>query len=465
MRTTFSVTDYGSVADGKTKNTQAIRAAIEACTAAGGGRVCFPKGTYLTGPIRLTSHLDLHVEAGATVVFTREFADYPLIPLRRDGYESASCTPPLYGEGIENVCITGKGVFDGSGDAWRPVKKHKVNEQQWSEIVASGGVVAQSGEIWWPSKQAMDAEEIVLRLRETDAPLEDYVEHQHYLRPVMMCLRECRHVLLDGPTFQNPPYWTLHPLLCEDVTVRNVTVRNPCYAANGDGLNPDSCRNVLIEHCVFSTGDDCIAINSGKDEDGRRVGRPCENVTIRHCRMERGHGGVVIGSGMSGGVRDVRVHDCTFVGTDNGLRFKTRRGRGGVVEDIRISDITMSDIRGDAIRFNMYYMEDESPSAPVTERTPRFRSFHVSNVTCEGAQTAICLRGLPEMPIEAVTLENVTITSENGATLRHATDITLAGVRIQPTNGPDLQHDHVEGLQICGPRVDSASAVRSERGL
>ena len=455
MTRQFDVIDYGAVPDGRTPASEAIRAAIGACAAARGGTVRFPPGTYLTGPIHMVSNLDLHVAAGATVRFSRDFDDYPMIAIRRESFEEASPIPPLFGDGLENISITGGGLFDGGGDAWRPVKRFKLTDQEWNALVASGGVVNDEGLIWWPTQAAMEGEKIIHEWRRSGRTpsLAEYGQCRDYLRPAMVCFRECKKVLIDGPTFTNPPLWTLNPLFCDDVTVRNVTVRNPWHAGNGDGLNPDSCRNVLIEHCLFSTGDDCIAVNSGRDEAGRRVGRPCENITIRHCRMERGHGGIVIGSGMSGGVRHVRAHDCTFVGTDNGLRFKSTRGRGGVVEDIRISDIVMSGLRGDAIRFNMYYQVADPQPEPVSEGTPQFRDFHVSNVTCDGAGSAMTLRGLPEMPVKAVTLQDVRVSADTGATLEYGRDITFSNVRIEAKSPPALRHRHVENLIL--DRFDS----------
>ena len=448
---TCNVMDFGACADGKSNDSDAIHQAIAACSAAGGGTVHVPAGSYLTGPIRLASNLNFHTAAGAAIVFSRDFDDYPLIPLRREGWEMVSCTPPIYGRDLENVSITGHGEFDGGGDAWRPVKKFKMTESQWEALLASGGVVDDAGLIWWPTAAAMAGEKPVSKLLEEGGhgqQLERFSPYRDCLRPVLLCLDRCRNVLIDGPTFRNPPMWTLNPVLCDHVTVRNVTVENPWHASNGDGLNPDSCRHVLIEHCRFSTGDDCIAINSGRDEDGRRIGRPCEDVVIRHCRMQRGHGGVVIGSGMSGGVRNVRVHDCTFEGTDIGLRFKTARGRGGTVEDIEIRDITMTDISGEAIRFNMRYMKEDTAPAPVSEKTPRFRDFKLSNITCNRAQAAVTMRGLPEMPIENVTLENIDITADQGVLIEDARDITFSGGQVTAKQAPVLHSSNVRNLRL-----------------
>ena len=445
---TFNLMDYGAVPDGRTTNTDAIRKTIDACSASGGGTVHFPTGTYLTGPIQLASNVNLQVASGTKVVFSRDYDDYPLVPIRWQGLDGASCMPLLYGRGLENISITGDGIFDGSGDAWRPVKKFKLTQEQWEALVQSGGVVDDDRGMWWPTRAAMEGHRAVLKLLDDGKPVrfEDLAEHRDLLRPVMVGLHECRDVLLEGPTFMNPPLWTIHPLMCDDVTVRNIKVQNPWHASNGDGLNPDACRNVLIEDCFFSTGDDCIALNAGRDFRGR----PCEDIVIRNCRMERGHGGVVIGSCMSGGVRRVHVHDCTFAGTDIGLRFKTVRGRGGTVEDIRIDDITMTGVRGEAVRFNMSYMVSDPRPEPVSDRTSRFRNFRISRIRCAEADTAIWMRGLGEMPIENVVFEDMSIAAENGISIEDARDITLKRVHVKAKNRPVLQCHNVVNLACDG---------------
>ena len=449
MVETWNVTDHGAVADGRTPCTQAIARAIGTCSRSGGGTVRFPPGIYLTGPIQLASHVDLRVDVGASVVFSRDFDDYPMVPIRWQGYDGASCMPLIYGRGLRNIAITGGGTFDGSGDAWRPVKKGKMTPEQWAAQVRSGGIVDEARGIWWPTRAAMEGERAVERLWEGGGPLRpvDLAPHRDFLRPVLVGLHECHEVRLEGPTFRNPPCWTIHPLMCENVTVRDVKVRNPWHAANGDGLNPDSCRHVLIEDCFFSTGDDCIALNAGRDP--RNPGaRPCEDVVIRNCRMERGHGGVVIGSSMSGDVRRVHVHDCTFDGTDIGLRFKSRPGRGGVVEDVRVHDITMSSIRDEAIRFNLRYQLPDSETIPASGPLPRFRDFHISRVRCRQARIAIWMRGLADQPIENVSFEDVHVVAERGIEIEHVDGIALRRVHVRTERGPGLQYRQVANLSL-----------------
>ncbi|HSE35686.1 MAG TPA: glycoside hydrolase family 28 protein, partial [Blastocatellia bacterium] len=352
---TVSITDFGAVGDGAALNTTAFDRAIEACAKNGGGRVIVPQGIWLTGPIQLKSNIDLHVERGAVILFSARAEDYPLVRTTWEGSPAVRRMSPIYGVGIENIAITGEGVLDGAGEAWRMVKKSKLTDGEWRKLVASGGVLEKTGDTWWPSLEAMNGAALVRSLDKRAAPIEDYAAAREFLRPVLVSLVECRRVLLDGPTFQNSPAWNIHPLMCADMVIRNVTVLNPWYSQNGDGLDLDSCRRVAVYNCRFDVGDDAICLKSGRDEYGRKRGSPCEEIVISDCVVYHGHGGFTVGSEMSGGVRNVVVKRCTFLGTDLGVRFKTTRGRGGVVEKIWISDIVMKDIPTDAIGFNMYY--------------------------------------------------------------------------------------------------------------
>jgi polygalacturonase len=226
--------------------------------------------------------------------------------------------------------------------------------------------------------------------------------------------------------------WTIHPVYSSNLTVRGVTVET--NGPNNDGCNPDSCSGVLIEHCRFSTGDDCIAINSGMNEDGRRVGRPCENIVIRHCHFARGHGGVVIGSGMSGGVRNVYAHDCDCRGTDIGVRLKSRRGRGGWVENVTVERLDMSNVRFEPIRINMYYTA--SSSEPLTDEPPAFRRIRIRDIRCRGAEHALLLRGLPEVRLSDVTLGNIDIHATHGAIIEDVEGLHLEDVRVRADRAP-----------------------------
>lgn len=435
-----SITDFGAKSGGQELCTQAFASAIEALSRKGGGKLVIPRGTWLTGPITLKSNIEVCSEAGALVIFSKNKDLYPLVETSFEGLNSYRCMSPINGRGLTNIAFTGKGVFDGSGEAWRQVKKEKLTESQWKSLVASGGIVSANGRTWYPSQQFIDGE----KLAEMNVPRslktkEEFEKIKDFLRPVMVSLISCKNVLFDGPTFQNSPAWNIHPLMCENLTVRNLTVRNPWYSQNGDGIDIESCKNVLVHDCNFDVGDDAICIKSGKDKDGRERGIPCENLIIKNCVVYHGHGGVTVGSEMSGGVRNMHVSNCTFIGTDVGLRFKSNRGRGGIVENIYISDVEMMNIPTQAISFNLFYSgrsasEDleadengEIPALlPVTEETPQFRNITIRRINCKGALQAIQLQGLPEMNLKNILMEDIQMEADNGLV---ATDVNNLQVK------------------------------------
>ncbi len=450
-RPVFRVIDFGAVADGKTLNTQAFRKAIQACAAsAEGGHVEVPSGTYLTGPIQLMSNVDFHVDAGAVILFSRRFEDYPLLITGFEGRRAVQCTSPISGDNLQNVSITGPGSFDGQGEVWRAVKQSKLTAAQWDDLVKSGGVVDEKSKTWWPSQAALSGNEEYKKLREAGDATDTagFERFRELLRPSLLLLSNCRDVVLDGPTFRNSPCWNIHLLLSDNIKVHNVTSFNYLYAQNGDGLDIDSCRNVAISDCTVNAGDDDICLKSGRDAEGRRLGRPTENVTISNCTVGWGHGGIVIGSEMSGGVRNITVNDCIFKGTDAGLRFKSVRGRGGVVENVQINNISMSDIKGAAVMFNMSYMVKKPIPEPLSERTPAFRKFQIRNVTCDNAKRALELSGLPELALTDITLENIHITADQGVNITDVHDITLRDVSISARTLPILQTQNATGLTM-----------------
>jgi polygalacturonase len=297
---------------------------------------------------------------------------------------------------------------------------------------------------WYPSEKALKGSKMSnpgAISPEKDAAFFNSIKD--FLRPNLVLLTSCKQILLEGVTFQNSPAWTLHPLMSEHLTVRNVNVKNPWYAQNGDGIDVESCKNVLIENSVFDVGDDGLCMKSGRDAEGRKRGMATENVIIRGCTVYASHGGFVIGSEMSGGVKNVFVSNCTFIGSDVGLRFKTTRGRGGVVENIFIRDIYMKDLPGDAILFDMYYAaKDPVPLAgekrelpvietkPVTEATPVFKNFQISNVYCNGADRGIFVRGLPEMQVKDILMENMVLQAKKGIEIQEGNGITFRNVNI-----------------------------------
>jgi len=465
---TVYITDFGAVNDGQTLNTRAIADAIDEVSKKGGGKVVIPRGLWLTGPIILKSNVNLNADEGALVIFSPDKNLYPLIETSFEGNNTVRCISPIYGKDLENIAITGKGVFDATGEVWRPVKKEKLTESQWKNLVKSGGVISDDDKIWYPSASSMEGQNISeMNVPKQFTRLEDFEKIKDFLRPVMVSLVNCKKVLIDGPVFQNSPAWCLHPLMCEDLTIRNITVRNPWYSQNGDGLDIESCKNSVVYDSNFDVGDDAICIKSGKDADGRVRAKPTENLVIRNCIVYHGHGGVTIGSEMSGGVKNVYVSDCTFMGTDVGLRFKSNRGRGGVVENVFFSDIDMINIPTQAISFNMYYgglsvaemvaegKKDESVTSevfPVTEETPLFRNITIKNLTCKGASQAVYLQGLPELNLDNIILENIDIEADNGLTCIDANGISIKGMRLRTKNLPAMRF--INSLNVGIEKLD-----------
>lgn len=478
-----SITDFGGVGDGVTLNTEAFEKAMAGLSEQGGGRLVVPFGVWFTGPIRLRSNINLHLEKGALILFTPDKSAYPLVLTSFEGLETRRCQSPISGKELENIAITGEGVINGSGEAWRPLKRAKVTESHWKKVVASGGVL-QNKDIWYPSENAMrgaQLSETNLNVPRNPLTEAEWMDIKDFLRPVMVSLISCKNVLLEGVLFENSPGWNLHPLMCENVIIDNVFVRNPSFAQNGDGLDLESCKNALIINSTFDVGDDAICLKSGKDAEGRRRGIPTENVIIDNCTVFKGHGGFVVGSEMSGGVRNVSVSNCAFLGTDVGLRFKSTRGRGGVVENIFVNQISMFDIVTDSFLFDLFYggksasesLDDgdvtpvEDHLLPVTEGTPLFRNIHVKNLVSRNARRALFFNGLPEMNISGIFLENVSITAKYGAELSESDSIVFTNVHVEPAEGPALLLNNVKNMTVngftCPPSVSPAVHVKGQR--
>jgi polygalacturonase len=361
----LNITNFGAIGDGNTNCTKAFEAAINACGENGGGTVYVPAGTYKTGAIHFVSNMNLYVDAGATILFSNDLEDYPLVFDQWEGIDRQVYSPLIYGKDLENISITGHGLLSGQG------------------------------EFWWNKERNIDLA---------------------YPRPRMICFNSCKNVLIEGVRIINSPSWTINPIACENVTVNKITIKNPADSPNTDGINPSSCKNVHISNCHVDVGDDCITIKSGTEDSLKKIA--CENITVTNCTMVHGHGGVVIGSEMSGDIRNVTISNCVFEGTDRGIRIKSRRGRGGVVEDIRVNNIVMKNVICPFI-LNLYYfcgprgkdkyVWDKNPY-PVTEETPIFRRIHFSNITArEVSAAAGFLYGLAEMPVEDITFDNVSV--------------------------------------------------------
>lgn len=459
-----SIKDYGGIPDGITLNTEAFTLAIDALAQKGGGTLIIPTGIWYTGPIVFKSNINLHLEKGALILFSANFDLYPLVNTVFEGLDTRRCQSPISGRNLENIAITGEGSINGSGHAWRPLKKAKVTDSHWKSVVKSGGVV-KDGNYWFPSAGSLKGLEISdMNVPRKNLTETEWLEVKDFLRPVMISFIECKNVLLEGVLFENSPSWNIHPLMCENVIIDNIYVRNPGYAQNGDGVDLESCVNSIIVNSIFDVGDDAICIKSGKDEDGRRRNRPTVNVLIDNCKVFQGHGGFVVGSEMSGGVKNISVSNCQFLGTDVGLRFKSCRGRGGVVENIYIRDINMFDIATESFLFDLYYggksasesLEDgdETPVdmiiPAVDETTPAFRNIYVKNLTSRNARRALFFNGLPEMNISNINVENVVITSEIGAELAESKGINFKNVRIIPKEGPALMLKNIEDFTLSG---------------
>ena len=441
---TVTLSDYEAVGNGQQLCTDAFAKAIDELSKQGGGKLVVPRGVWYTGPIVLKSNINLHLEKGAIILFAADENLYPLIKTSFEGLDTRRCQSPLSADSAENIAVTGEGVIDGNGQYWRPLKREKVTDAQWAKFTSREGGVMHSPKMWYPSQgYAKGADAADMNVPTGMRSEEDWNSVKRFLRPVMVSLVNCKNVLLQGVIFQNSPAWNIHPLMCENIIIDNVLARNPSYAQNGDALDLESCKNALIVNSKFDAGDDGICIKSGKDADGRRRGKPCENVVVDGCTVFAGHGGFVVGSEMSGGVRNIMVKNSQFLGTDVGLRFKSKRGRGGIVENIYIDGISMNQIKNDALIFNMYYggksvsetiADGDNPNIvdiqPVDETTPIFRNINISNVVCNGAGRAMTFNGLPEMPIDGITLENINIIAEKGEEFNNSKNITKTNVNI-----------------------------------
>jgi polygalacturonase len=368
----FPITRFGAVAGGTQDAGPAFRKAIEACSRAGGGRVIVPAGTFVTGAIRLLSNVDLHISEGAVVRFSRDPAQYPVVLTRWEGMELMNYSPLIYALDQENIAITGTGTLDGQASA----------------------------EHWWPWKagtQRPDREQL-FKQAEAGVPVEQRVYGPgHFLRPTFIEPYRCKNVLIEGVTVKDSPFWQIHPVLSKNVTVRGVKISG--HGPNTDGCDPESCEDVLIEDTEFDTGDDCIALKSGRNADGRRVNVPVKNVIVRGCRMKAGHGGVTIGSEISGGARGIFIERCVMSSPqlERGLRIKTNAMRGGVVEDVFMRDVQIGEVRDGAVDIDMLYEEGDAGSF-----LPTVRNIQVERLTVEKAGYALFVRALERSPVRGL---------------------------------------------------------------
>ena len=388
----FFITDFGAIGNGKQSNTEAFRKAVAACVQAGGGQVVVPTGIFVTGPFELASNLALVLERGAVVRGSENFADYET--------SERKVLPLISGKRLTNVAIQGEGTIDGAGGLW------------WKRFRAERAAgVPQQGQ----PRQAGQPQETP--------------------RPKLVLLTDCANVLVQGVTLKDSPQFHLVPQRCHDVTIENVTITAPADSPNTDGIDPSSSRDVLVRHCTIDVGDDHVAFKSNPGEGAT------ENVLVTDCTFRHGHGASV-GSNIGGGIRHIIVQNCTFDGADNGIRIKSARDRGGLVENIVYRKLTMRNV-GVAITLNLFYFDkvaqQERKAGAVTSTTPIVRGVRISDVTVDGAKTAGDIVGLPEMPIDGVTIENVRVNANTGMTVQDAKNVSMRNVRIVSQKGEPVR--------------------------
>ena len=404
----FPVTKYGAKSGGRIDCTDAFRKAIDEASRAGGGRVIVPAGVWLSGAIHLKSNVNLVVEKDAKIQFQTDPKHYPIVPTRFEGMECMNYSPLVYALDQTNIAITGEGTLDGQASA----------ENWWAWKGARG-----------PSRGANQnaARARLGEMVERSVPVAERVFGEGgNLRPMFVQPYRCKNVLIEGVTITNSPMYEMHPVLCANVTVRNVTVSS--HGPNNDGCDPESSRDVLIEGCTFDTGDDCIAIKSGRNADGRRLHAPSENIVVQNCTMKDGHGGVTMGSECSGDIRNVFAQDCGMDSPhlDRVLRFKNNAMRGGVIEHVYLRNVQAGQVAGPAIEVDFHYEEGEKgPFTPVV------RDVEVVNLTCKKSQTAWTLRGFPNAPVRNVRVRNSTFESTAKANVAENVEgLVVEGVTI-----------------------------------
>jgi polygalacturonase len=399
----FLITKFGAHDGGDAS--AAIAKAIDTCSRAGGGRVVVPKGDYETGPIRLKSHVELHIDAGATLRFSQDPSRYPLVLSRWEGVELMNYSPLIYAFECEDVAITGEGTLDGQADEthwwnWKPEK---------------------------PPQPQSDDRNALFKQNDDGVPAAQRLYGQgHFLRPTFVEPYRCKNVLFEGVTIRNAPFWVLHPTLSTNVTIRRVTVIG--HGPNTDGCDPESCRDVLIEDCVFDTGDDCIALKSGRNADGRRINAPIENVIIRGCQMKAGHGGITVGSEVSGGARNIFAENDRLDSPDleRGLRLKTNSSRGGTIENVFARDIEIGNVQLAPIEIDLRYMSETGNFVPT------LRNVTVERMHSASSHYGIYIRGLEQSPIHGVIVRDSVFRGVlEGHIIEGKVDLTLDNLTVE----------------------------------
>ncbi|MGM9971362.1 MAG: glycoside hydrolase family 28 protein [Anaeroplasmataceae bacterium] len=430
----FNIVDFGAKEGGSENVAKAINEAIIKCNEAGGGKVIIPTGLWLTGPIEFKSDVCLFLEDGAYVIFSKSSEEYPVYVGDWEGTKRVRAKSQITAHNCHNIAIIGRGIMDAQGDLWRGVKKWKLTEKEWQNRLKISPYVQKmkETEIWYPTKTAYEG-----ALKGETFDLEEAQKNYDLYRPAFVSIVNCDTVLLEGATFQNSASWNVHPLFTSNLTIRNCVIRNPYHAQNGDGLDIESCNNVEVSHTTFAVGDDGICIKSGKNKEARAIKKPSYNIYIHDCNVFEAHGGFVVGSEMSRGVNNVLCENCNFIGTDVGIRFKSSMGRGGVVSDITLNNIRMTNIKEEAIIFTMGYalttLGVEGVEKLVNESmedVPEFKNVKITNTICTSAKKGLVINGLDLLPIHDITLENVKISCNKGLELERYKNIILKNTDI-----------------------------------
>ena len=414
----YEVTKFGADIKGINKSTEAVKKAIDEAYSKGGGTVYFPKGEYLCGPIHLKSNITIQLADNAIIKFSKDFDDYlPMVEMRWEGTVLNSFSPLIYAHKQQNIVIKGKGILEGQGSYW--LTEYNKLKKEFSET----------------KKRSTKYQQEFVKVNNLTEIASETIDMSRidigFLRPPFIQLFDSKNILIEDITVRNSPFWNINPVFCENVEIRGVKIRAPSKMRNTDGIDPDSCKDVLISNVEIDVGDDCIAIKSGRDLQGRRIGRPTENVIITDSKMLRGTAAIVIGSEQSGGVKNITVKDCIFNGTDRGLYIKSIRGRGGIVEHIYHKNISMTNIKYQAILIAMslwWSPTNVHKVEPFSDKTPIFRDIKFEDIKADvvESQYSVDISGLPESLLTDVELKNIEIVSENGLSENYTTNLKMA---------------------------------------
>ncbi len=413
----FSILDYGARSDSTTDCLPAIKKAIDACHNGGGGHVIVPSGTYFVkGPVHLKSNVDFHLDFGAVIKFSTDPDDYlSLVLTRYEGIELMNYSPLIYAYGQENIAVTGEGILDGQAD----------NEHWWNWT----GAKRFGWKEGMPSMRDPANRPALARMAAQGGPVKERIFGKgHYLRPAFLEVYRCKNVLVKGVTIKNTPFWILHPTLSQNITIDSVTTIS--LGPNNDGCDPESCTDVLIENCFFSNGDDCIAIKSGRDQDGRRINIPSKNIIIQNCRMEDGHCGVGIGSETSGGIENVFAQNCNMSSPqlDRAVRIKSNECRSGVMKNFYFRNIQVGEVREAVVRVNMFYGNEKGPDCHYP---PSLSNVNIDHVTSNKSEYAVYIQGLQDKPINGIHISNCNFNHvKEKNIIRNANDVRINNTAI-----------------------------------